>query len=199
MPAVRRPISNRSAPSPRPRRRRSRCWPAPRIGCSIPTPPSARLRRRPGVPAVQAGGGSLPGTGRRRSSRLARPGPHHRPAHQASARPIPLGRPARSFDAEVSALRGRDGTIQGVLVQLRDVTEAAARLRRAEAAAAVLDTIFEHAPVGLALAASPRAPGQAASGSAGMAWAWRGGNRRRSWPASARSAPPAGRSTTATA
>ncbi|RYJ02939.1 MAG: PAS domain S-box protein [Acetobacteraceae bacterium] len=78
---------------------------------------------------------------------------------QASARPIPLGAPGRCFDVEISALRGRDGIIQGVLVQLRDVTETATRLRRAEAAAAVLDTIFEHAPVGLALAASPDSPG----------------------------------------
>ena len=75
--------------------------------------------------------------------------------HQGSARALPFGAPGRLYDVEISALRNRDGTIQGVLTQLRDVTDAATRLRRAEAAAAALDTIFEHAPVGLALAASP--------------------------------------------
>ena len=75
--------------------------------------------------------------------------------YRATARSLPVGRPGRVFDAEVSAIRGRDGTLCGVLVQLRDVTEAEARLHRAEAAAAVLDAVFEHAPVGLAVAAEP--------------------------------------------
>ncbi len=73
----------------------------------------------------------------------------------ATGRSLPLGRPGRVFDTESSPIRGRDGSLCGVLVQLRDVTEAQARLRKAEAAAAVLDAVFEHAPVGLAVAAEP--------------------------------------------
>ena len=76
---------------------------------------------------------------------------------RAHAKRIPLGGAGRRWDAESSALRGRDGTICGVLVQLRDVTAEQLRLRQAEAAAAVLDAVFEHAPVGLAVAAGPDA------------------------------------------
>lgn len=73
----------------------------------------------------------------------------------ADARAIPLGGPGRLWDAEASAVREPDGTIRGVLVQMRDVTAGQARLRQAETDAAVLDAVFEHLPVGLALATGP--------------------------------------------
>ncbi|MBL6453777.1 PAS domain S-box protein [Belnapia sp. T6] len=50
-------------------------------------------------------------------------------SRHAEALPIPLGR-SRLWDAEASPLRGRDGSILGVLVQLRDATRREARLRR---------------------------------------------------------------------
>jgi PAS domain S-box-containing protein len=65
---------------------------------------------------------------------------------------LPLGASGRLWDAEASALRSRDGIVTGVLVQLRDVTALHDRLRKAEAAAAMLDAVLEHAPLGLAIA-----------------------------------------------
>ncbi|SDE09153.1 PAS domain S-box protein [Belnapia rosea] len=71
---------------------------------------------------------------------------------RAEARRLPFGDADRLWDAEASAVRGRDGIITGVLVQLRDVTALRRRLCKAEAAAAVLDAVLEHAPIGLAIA-----------------------------------------------
>lgn len=82
-------------------------------------------------------------------------------AWQAEACELALGSPAvgpdRRWDVEASVLRRRDGRIQGILLQLRDVTEVHRRLAKAEAAAAVLDAVFEHAPLGLAVATGPDA------------------------------------------
>ncbi|WP_043339625.1 PAS domain-containing protein [Belnapia moabensis] len=71
---------------------------------------------------------------------------------RAEARRLPFGDADRFWDVEASALRARDGIITGVLVQLRDVTALRSRLHKAEAAAAVLDAVLEHAPLGLAIA-----------------------------------------------
>lgn len=80
-------------------------------------------------------------------------------AWQAQGQALAIGDPelGRCWDVEASALRRRDGGIQGILLQLRDVTEAHRRLGKAEAAAAVLDAVFEHAPLGLAVATAPDA------------------------------------------
>ncbi len=50
---------------------------------------------------------------------------------RGEARSLPLGDPSRLWDVEASAIRGRDGIITGVLVQLRDVTALRGRLRKA--------------------------------------------------------------------
>jgi PAS domain S-box-containing protein len=71
---------------------------------------------------------------------------------RAEGKALPFGDTDRLWDVEASAIRARDGIITGVLVQLRDVTALRGRLRKAEAAAAVLDAVLEHAPLGLAIA-----------------------------------------------
>ena len=71
---------------------------------------------------------------------------------RAEGKALPFGGTDRLWDVEASAIRARDGIITGVLVQLRDVTALRGRLRKAEAAAAVLDAVLEHAPLGLAIA-----------------------------------------------
>ena len=70
---------------------------------------------------------------------------------RGEARSLPFGDPVRLWDADASAIRSRDGIVTGVLVQLRDVTALRGRLRKAEAAASVLEAVMEHAPLGLAI------------------------------------------------